>query len=75
VAPISPVATSRRAVREAIPERITSACLMSGRSDSQTRRKPRRSAATPSSMPWAGVRETVSHSEASCSEVTAPAIT
>ena len=75
VGSMTPVPSSIRVVRAPIPDRITSAFLMSIRSESQTRRKPSRSASTPSSIPWAGVRETVSHCELSCSEVTAPAMT
>src|SRR5581483_8590005 len=48
--------------------------LMSIRSESQTRRNPCSSAATPSPMPWARVRETVSYSVSSCFEATAPAM-
>src|SRR5262245_13608121 len=57
-----------------MPERITSACLRSQRSEMNTRRKPSRSASTPSSIPWAGVRPSVSRANWLASELTAPAM-
>ena len=69
-----PVPISSRVVSAPIAERITSACLMSHRSDSHTRRYPSASASTPSWTPWAGVRPSVSRSYRSGFELTAPAM-
>ena len=74
VGSMTPVQTSSREVRAATPDRITSDHLMSIRSESQMRRYPIFSASTPSWMPCAGVRETVSYSNSCRREATAPAM-